>query len=184
MERTSFTSATFSTSVFHPSCPYLLRWIVGRSDNGLTVNESTACLWSDSTSIISWCVPGSRSVQTSQKGGPAVKSPPWFSRTFSLCALLETGTSYETTAHPRRVSEHFYSWFWLDRNFCAQSDAENSHSKNKWPFNIPSPISAPSCSKMYLITPNFRSRNLHSHFTLKKYSASQSNETFFALVFP
>ena len=68
--------------------------------------------------------------------------------------------------------------------FSAQSDAENSHSKGKCPLNIPSPISAPSCSKMYLLTANFRCRNLHTHFTLKKYSASQSNESFFALVFP
>ena len=129
---------------------------------------------------------GSRSVQTSQKGRPAVKSPPWFSRTFSRCALLETGPSYETTAHSRRVSEHKLLILILigQEIFSAQSDAENLHSNGKCPLNMPSPISAQGCSKMYLITPNFRSRNLHNHFASKKYSASLPHETFFALVFP
>lgn len=117
-----------------------------------------------------------------KKAGQQWKVPCGF-RAPSLDALSETGTRYETTAQ-----ESVWALLLLiligQEIFSAQSDAENSHSKGKCPLNIPSPISAPSCSKMYLLTAKFRCRNLHTHFTLKKFSASQSNESFFALVFP
>ena len=189
MERASFTSAAFSISVFNPSCRYFLRWIVGRSDKGLTVNESTVCLWSDSTSIMRTvyflrCARLSVSADESKRRASSEKSPVVFAHLLSTRSLGD----WNKLRNDRTPQESVWALLLLipigQEIFSAQSDAENSHSKGKCPLNIPSPISAPSCSKMYLLTSNVRCRNLHTHFTLKKYSASQSNESFFALVFP
>ena len=88
MEGTSFTSAAFSTSVFHPSCPYLLRWIVGRSDNGQTVNGKYGmCLKRLNFYYFLMCARLSVSADKSKRGASSEKSPVVFAHLLSMRSL-------------------------------------------------------------------------------------------------
>jgi len=155
MERVSFTSATFSISVFNASCPYLLRWIVGRSDNGLTVNESTVSLkrlnfYYEADSLFLDVCQALDQCRRVKKAGQQWKVPRGF-RAPSLDAL--SWRLDQATKRPHTLGESLstnpYSWFWLDRKYFLPNQMQRIHTVKAsvhWTFHPQSqPLAVRKC---------------------------------------